>query len=168
MTRKNKTKQEKDLFSTNKFVPKLVIAVLIPVIFFTVAALLPTGDEFVIFYTLGLTLVCTVLYLIPFASNIFYLKQRPEKSLKGFILSDLLFVMLPACFSTVLVACVFYLFGKGGDSNNLFAIVLCVIFVITPPLAWCFYWVSKKLSKFNERLRKTEQLLRDVQTEDQE
>ena len=60
MTIKNKTKQEKDLVSANAFVPKLVIAVFIPVIFFTVAALLPTGDEFVIFYTLGLILVCTV------------------------------------------------------------------------------------------------------------
>ena len=168
MTIKNKTKQEKDLFSANAFVPKLVIAVLVPVIFFTVAALLPTGDEFVIFYTLGLILVCTVLYLIPFASNVFYLKQNPEKSLKGFILSDLLFVMLPACFSSVLVACGFYLFGKGGDSNNLFAIVLCVIFAITPPLAWCFYWVSKKLSKFEKRLRKTEQLLIDSQSEERE
>ena len=147
------------MFSTGAFIPRIAISVLIPIIYFTVAALLPTDDEHVFIYMLGLTFVCAVLYLVPFAANVFYLKNNPNESLKEFILSDLLFVALPACFSTVIVACAFYLFGTGGDSNNTFAVILCVIFAMIPPLAWCFYWFRKKLSKLGERLGKMEQLL---------
>lgn len=152
MIKRNKSLHTPEMFDKSSFVPKLVISVLVPLLFFSVAALLPANDELVLVYMLALTFVCTVIYLIPFASNVFFIKSNPNTSLKPLMLSDLLFVMLPSCFSAVILACLLYLFGKGGDSNSIFAIILCVIFVITPPLAWCFYWLKKKMFKLNQRL----------------
>ena len=116
---------------------KLIFAVLLPVAFNAVSLFFAD-----IIYQLAAFFVCALLFLVPFYATVFYIRQYRPSSLKGYFVSDILYLLFPAVVSSVVSGLLATLFTEGCPALGFASLALCGIFAAVMLFGWLMYAVA--------------------------
>ena len=116
---------------------KLIFAVLLPVAFNAVSLFFAD-----IIYQLTAFFVCALLFLVPFYATVFYIRQYRPSSLKGYFVSDILYLLFPAVVSSVVSELLSTLFTEDSPALGFASLALCGIFAAVMLFGWLMYAVA--------------------------
>lgn len=100
-----------------------------------------------ILWILPLTFLMAILYIIPLFINVSKIKKGNYISIKPFIITDLLYGILPSVSSTFALALGLYLFIKGFELVFMFAIILSALFILVNSYFWFSYYINNTVIK---------------------
>jgi len=123
---------------------KAALSAALPLVYYGLCYFLGVSS---ILWILPLTFIMGIAYTVPLFINVKKIKNSNYLSVKPFILSDLLYWILPSVSSTFALALGLYLFIEGFELVFMFAIILSVLFIIVNLYFWLSYYINNTVIK---------------------
>lgn len=124
---------------------KAAFSAALPLVYYSICFLLGVSS---IIWVLPLTFLMAIGYTVPLFINQSKIKKGNYLSVKPFIVSDLLFGILPSVLTTFGVALGLYIFVGGIDRIVfMFAIIISAIFVVVNLYFWFSYYINNTVIK---------------------
>ena len=123
---------------------KAAFSAALPLVYYVLCFCLGVSS---IIWVLPLTFLMAIGYTIPLFINLGKIKKGNYVSVRPFIVSDLLFGILPSVLSTFAVALGLYIFISGFELVFMFAIIISAIFVVVNLYFWLSYYINNTVVK---------------------
>ena len=141
-----------EVISKKAKIGKAVFYTLLPVSYIIVCNFVTIAN---LLWLLPISAFVAVLYTIPFFIIQSKIKAKAVVSIKPFILSDLLYALLPSCGVSFFLSIGIYIFSDIGSTAMLFCGIIIGMFILITLYFWLSYYmygiVYKKIkSKFNK------------------
>ena len=131
--------------STLEKIIKAIFSALLPVVYFVLCFKVNAEEPLV--WLLPFTFICVFAYSAPFIYTQSRIKARGGESIKPYIASDALFVLLPAVICSLASALVFYIFTPDSELIWFFALILTAAFILISAYFWLSYYMNVTIAR---------------------
>ena len=123
---------------------RLATALVLPLIFYLVCYFMKVGS---ILWILPMTFILALLFTVPCFINVGKIKNGNYESVKPFILTDLLYYLLPAVGMSFASALFLYLFFDEFKFIFILTIILVSLFILIDAYFWLSYYVNNTIGR---------------------
>ncbi|MBR5279015.1 MAG: hypothetical protein IKU23_07100 [Clostridia bacterium] len=131
------------IYSKKALIIKAIYAVIVTTIYLVVSFAIEIGNPF--FYLVLCALPIACLYAVPFLINAAVLRKDNKKSIRKFILLDVITLLVPAVLGILLWDFIVSYTNNATNSAGFITAIFMIIFVVITLIFWCIYLIINKI-----------------------
>lgn len=126
---------------------RCIISFLLPHIYIFICY----GTELGLLLLLPTVFIISLVYIIPFLINGAKIKAASVPTIVSFVISDLLFSIIPSVAGCFFTSLVLYIFFEGFKDIWFFSTIIIVVYTVLTLYFWLKYYVANSISKHREQ-----------------